>query len=476
MTNDAKKADETSRSIVVICLDSVRKDFFEKYAHRIRAEADINYGQCRAASSWSTPSHASMLTGKLPHIHGVHTYTRDFNELELTDTFLSSLPDHNKIGISANAWASSDFGFDLFFDDFYEVHALCRYPNGLDMRKQISQSNDKKLSKYTHILSRCIKHENSMKSLANGILSQVDSISRDLPIPKLLDDGTKSILRTAKQEISKTEGPYFIFMSIMDPHIGLYSTWGYDSSLYSVPDTWSSDEYSVWELIESDAANPDYWKQRRQLYRAVIDYVDRQVDQFVKDVRRTSDTDVSFIVTSDHGDNLGTATDEFLANHKSSLSEGLLHVPLQIIDPPVDFETRTDGYASHLDLGEIVTSLAHEESLDPTVERISAELIGLSAGPEPSGNYDYWDRMQRCAYEGETKYVWDSRGNSREFELDWESSCWQRERSKNSTIPDWSYDMFDVKIKEYKGNAKRSSTKKHLDPGTAKRLKDLGYL
>jgi len=476
MTPDAIRGNSDSRSVVLVCLDSVRADVYEEYANRLSSLAAVDYGQCRAASSWSTPSHASMLTGRLPHVHGVHTHNRTFSGVDVSETFLSDLNEYRTVGISSNVWASSNFGFDQYFDRFHEVHDMCRFPRGIDVRDIISESGEKKMGMYTEVLLQCLRHENQLESIANAVLAQVNSLSRNLPIPKLLDDGAKAVLRTAMHEVQRANRPYFLFLNIMDPHIALSPTWGYDHSLYSVPNTWSSDEYSVWELIESDDNHEKYWRRRRELYSAVIDYVDKQVAKFVEELRRVSGTDVSFIITADHGDNLGTEVDESLANHKSSLSEGVLHVPLQVIDPPNDFETRTEQYVSHLQLGNLVVALADGKPYDPTSDRIAAELVGLSAGPSPDKDADYWDRMQRCAYDGEQKFVWDSRRNSMTYDIDFDSRCWQSDRGEGIKIPDWCRRMFETEIREFKSEASRSTSKNDINAGTAKRLKDLGYL
>jgi len=54
------------RNVVVICLDTVRKDYFDRYAPRLQDRADVIYDQCRAVSSWSVPSHASMFDRGAP--------------------------------------------------------------------------------------------------------------------------------------------------------------------------------------------------------------------------------------------------------------------------------------------------------------------------------------------------------------------------------------------------------------------------
>src|SRR6056297_3190608 len=102
-------------NVVLLCLDSVRKDFFDEYAPRLRERADLEFDQCRAASGWSVPSHASMMTGTLPHQHGIHVYNRDFSGLHRDETWLGELPRHRALGASANVYASDAFGFDGVF-------------------------------------------------------------------------------------------------------------------------------------------------------------------------------------------------------------------------------------------------------------------------------------------------------------------------------------------------------------------------
>jgi len=72
------------RNIVFICLDTVRKDYFDKFSKRIKRLSDIDFDEAYAASSWSVPSHGTMLTGQLPSDHGVHTHNLDFGSINQT--------------------------------------------------------------------------------------------------------------------------------------------------------------------------------------------------------------------------------------------------------------------------------------------------------------------------------------------------------------------------------------------------------
>ena len=76
--------DNKQRNVVVLCLDTLRKDTLDRLARRLSALADVSFENCRAASGWSVPSHASMLTGQLPSEHDVHALNPKLDEFRLT--------------------------------------------------------------------------------------------------------------------------------------------------------------------------------------------------------------------------------------------------------------------------------------------------------------------------------------------------------------------------------------------------------
>lgn len=77
----------TNTNLIIIY--TVRKDYFDEHARRLRELADIEFERCSAPSSWSISSHASMFAGELPHRHGVPTYNPDNDHLD--STFLDDL-------------------------------------------------------------------------------------------------------------------------------------------------------------------------------------------------------------------------------------------------------------------------------------------------------------------------------------------------------------------------------------------------
>lgn len=69
-------------NVILLCLDSVRKDDFDTHMSSTLEMATEEYDQMRAASSWSVPSHASMLTGKIPSESGVHSGNQNFDTID----------------------------------------------------------------------------------------------------------------------------------------------------------------------------------------------------------------------------------------------------------------------------------------------------------------------------------------------------------------------------------------------------------
>lgn len=471
-----------NRNVVLICLDTVRKDYFDRYADRLRDRSDVSFEQCRAASSCSVPSHASFMTGRLPHQHGIDSYNSDYSRLGREDTFLADLPEYDALGVSANAFAGSPFGFDGMFDAFTDVSWTRRFPQGMDAEEYATKTDAEGLDFYTEFLEAAVTHDHPLKTLANAALAQLDiSVFSRLPVPKLLDDGANAVLRESTRLIEATDEPFFLFINLMDAHVPHHNVWGYDQSLHSVPDSWSSiTEIDEWR-VTLDGVDPyrEDVEHFRQLYAAAIDYLDRKVAAFIDRVQELTDGETTFVVTADHGENLGFPEDDGLFEHKSSLTESLLHVPMEVVNAPEGYAVRETEYLSHLELGTLLTGLAHGETPDVFADRIPAERIGTTVYSVEMDDSErtYWGRMLRCVYEDDRKIVWDSLGDRDEYELDRTRPCWQRRRDTDPALPAWASDLFDEEIVEYReavdADQRLGQT---VDEFTEERLKELGYL
>lgn len=464
-----------NRNVVLICLDSVRKDYFDSTASIVPELADVSFDQCRAASSWSGPSYASMVSGLLPHQHGVHTHSQSFDSLSREDTVFGDLDGYRTVGISTNVYAGPEFGFDQYFDKFVEVASHTPFPEGADPQRFLNEREGNVVKNQLAFLLYALQSDCPLQSVGNGMAGLARKASLAGFTPRIIDDGAKGIHRVIKRELVDNE-PTFVFISLMETHLPHEPALYLDSEYYDCPQGWSSEERDVWDLCTSDDYDEQYWTRRNQLYRAAIDYLDRVVSEMVETIEAVTDLETTTIVTADHGENLGTEVDENLANHKSSLSEGLLHVPFYLINPPPGYQANEKRSFIQLELRELIEGVANGRTPDVFRETVPAEVVGMSPGPDPDSDFEYWDRMIRCGIEGSTKVIWDSFGNVERYELNDERTNWQRRVKEIEEVPDWARDMFEVEIVEYKQSA--MDTEKTIDVGdaTRERLKELGYL
>jgi arylsulfatase A-like enzyme len=301
------------------------------------------------------------------------------------------------------------------------------------------------------------------------------NISRESPLPALLDDGAKVISRTALTQLTGTTGPFFQFINFMDAHGPLQHVLGYDRDLHTAPNSWASSDYDKWKVVNSIENHEEYLERYRGLYAASIDYLDRKVSRFIKEVQKTTSQETTFVITADHGENLGFPEDNHLLDHTSSLTEALLHVPFLIVNPPCGYDPIESEYFSQLDLGKLITGMIGGETPDVFADRIPAEVVGKTAGVSPKdGKEKWWDRMVRCVYDGTTKYEWDSLDNEFQYELDSQRPCWQRQTS-GGVMPNTEW-FSGASMVSYNEQAVQDRDRKTVDKTVESRLDDLGYL
>ncbi|WP_101294520.1 sulfatase-like hydrolase/transferase [Halegenticoccus soli] len=483
------------RNVALIVLDTVRKDTFDERAPRLRALSDTSFEQCRAASSWSTPSHTSIFTGRLPSEHGVHSESFDasfsFARFDADETFLGDLPEHRRIGLSANSYVNRAFDFDALFDEFYDFSIGSHtnetlFTEGLAVQEYMESADEPNPAKrYLGFLRACLDHERPAKSLANGVWSQVNHRVKTLPVPEFVDDGAKNISATATERAEAVDEPVFLFANFMDAHTPLRNLIQYDQSLHSAPNSWSSNELDKWELNKEGLATEEYARNYRELYAAAVDYLDRIVSRLVVELQAKTDREWSFVIVSDHGHNLGYEADDGLFHHTGSMTEGVMHTPCEIVGAPEGYPTRVTEYVSQLELGELLVRLANGDPYadDLAADHVVAETIGLLGhGDRTWGReftdeeYDFWNRMIRVAYEGETKLEWDSLGRCIEYDLDPERPSWQREVATHGGPPPEVTALFEIGLREYKEAAAAGEQDLEFDESVEEQLKELGYL
>lgn len=460
------------RNVVLIILDTVRKDYFDEYAPRINKRADTSFEECRSAATWSPPSHASILTGELLHSHGVHDGSQSFGQIDEVDTFLHSLDDHHKFCITDHGLLQPTYEFDKFFD----THRTTGW------EQIVNNANlESSLEKYWTALGKTLTSGDPytiFKNVERGVWNEFPTVMRAIPSVKRPDQGAAELTRIAKSEVSNAPEPFFLFMNYMDAHTKYYVNKHLDPELHSVPEDWENDSHFVWE---SDEFDDEYLENYRELYGASIEYLDRKVSELIEFLTQNTGNETTVLITADHGHNLGYSTEDNLVGHMASVSEGVLHVPLVIINPPDGFPDSIDDYFSHLDLGTLIEYISKGiSSVDDIVgSPIPVEHEGLvgyrekfDEFPGSRDEFDRWNRVLRAVYDEDIKYVYGTEGYVEAYDVNTGMDCHQRLLHERPEFPDW-----DDRLYEY-GIAELQRTLQDGDVSTDVRddLRDLGYL
>lgn len=115
------------RNIIAVCIDDLRKDVCFTTKHRSApniykfAEQGVCFANAFTTSTWSPQAAYSFLTGVDP----IHTPYAVVSENEQTVrrqrcAHTSGGGTHFTVGVSANCWVSSMYGFDTLFDRWYD--------------------------------------------------------------------------------------------------------------------------------------------------------------------------------------------------------------------------------------------------------------------------------------------------------------------------------------------------------------------
>lgn len=461
-----------TRNILVLLLDTVRKDVFDQQAVHLRRMADEEWHSCRAPGPCTVPSHGSMVTGQLPHESGIHSKSPGFHHVSPSEAWLAGFDDYTKIGVSANPYISREQGFHRFFDEFVEWSVYQRFSEGINVRHFYNKTDNDGLGLYIDYLKAAIRHESSVQSIGNAIAAQAFHTLNKLPIPSPLDGGVTAISREIRRKIAQNDEPIFVFANIMDAHGPLHQFRHLATD--GVPLDWSSASVNEWELIYADGIPEqysEYVSMYREVYSATVAYMDTVLAELINSLEAES-SETTVIVTADHGENLSFPDEDFQFGHVSSLTDSLLHVPFLLFNPPAGFEEPNHGSFSLRQLGTVLDAIRTETPTDPFEAVIGAELRGspIQEGMLDESQAEYFGRAIRAAYRDGEKVQWDTQGNIQLIDVSFESSR-QTKIEELATVPEWAEAPFSEELRV----AQRGSAR-NFSEATKSRLEELGYI
>ncbi|MDX1378540.1 MAG: sulfatase [Anaerolineales bacterium] len=362
-----------SPNVLVIVVDTLRADHLSSYGYErdtspfmdgLAAEG-VRFENAISPSSWTQPSHASMLTGRYTYEHQAETAPLDetyptigevmqengyrTGAFSANTLFFTRRQGHGRgfIHFEDNYQSISDAFFNSslygFIFDFYGLRKALKY-EGVPTRVHASEINE-------------------------AVLNWMDK------------DGEK---------------PFFVFMNYFDVHDPYTPPEPYRSKYASVPNPGGL----INGFMErySPSLTPEQIQTEIDAYDGSIAYVDDQIKSLFNelDARGLLDNTV-IIITSDHGELLG---EHGLLQHSTSLYLDEIHVPLivwgpkqdvptgKVVDTPVSLTSLPSTILSLIDSnndpfpGPSLTILMSEEEVPANWPDPIAELAHLVGAPE----------------------------------------------------------------------------------------------
>jgi arylsulfatase A-like enzyme len=313
---------DDSNNIVVLVLDSLRKDSISPYNDEVNFTENIDsfadeaevFENAVAQAPWTLPSHASMFTGMYPWEHGA---TQKNLSLDVESSLLAERyaeKGYQTGCYTINGFLNPEAGLTEGFEEI----------RNLDISDRFSGIN-KAFNKLDSWLASTDESFLRRKLVRLG--------ERFFGGYGVEPDTTEKVLEEGKDFVERSDDSFFLFMNLMDAH-----------EPYN-PEEEYVEKHGGFEISElcqntdnfyhdSDAADFDAI---RRAYNASVDYMDDQIGEFfdwMKEQGIWEDTTV--IITSDHGQMLG---EEGFYGHQYSVHRHLTSVPLIVKSGNIERET-----------------------------------------------------------------------------------------------------------------------------------------
>lgn len=334
-------------NIVIFVFDTMRLDALGNFYNSLKAPTLSSFSQkalrfenAIAPSSWTIPSHASMLLGKYPIEHGLHESKGTY----VTDVVGKTLPKnrnvveylrkvgYNTIGISSNIAISPQNGFDYGFNLFNNHDSGSIRLNPFENKE--NQTNGLEVSKMIELYGRYRKLKTNGYPLKKGGNEIMDFI-------------TKSTL----------ESPFFLFINVTEMHEpytkGLNNAKEQFFGINQISDYIGKKKYS----------NSTMTKMKSIYFNDEVAESDNIFATFLRFLKESNQIDNTLtIITSDHGQSF---KENGFFGHGNFVSDEMVRIPL-IIRPPKSTELVStkinNGYQSLAFLRDFLINTLEGES------------------------------------------------------------------------------------------------------------------
>jgi arylsulfatase A-like enzyme len=401
-------------NVLLVSIDTLRADHLSSYGYRrptspnldrLAAEGTL-FLECFAPTSWTLPSHLSLLTGLGISVHGIDDdrlwqvvgQPGGPGELPLRGTFVPEVlarSGYRTAGFHSWMYLEERFGFGPGF----EVYERIRDHEPLD---------DATMAQV----------EVEMEAGGGPLLRRLRRSH-----PQLFMNQGPVADRVVERGIAWLDGlegpaaPWFLFLHIFDPHDDYTPPEPFDA-LFTDPDY---DGPIDGRSIMSPGGPVQYGMEARDLehlialYDGEIAWVDEQLERLWQRLAERGEWDRTLVViTSDHGEEF---FEHDLKQHRAQLYRESVHVPLILRLPGrVPAGARVAGPVGLIDVAPTLYALADVAAPQPMS---GIDLMPLAFGRAPNGERPYtallhhfegtdWSPSRRLALRiGDRATLWD---------------------------------------------------------------------
>lgn len=484
-----------TQNVVIIVMDTVRAGAFVPDSTGLDATSGLDTlaaeGSCFkktfTTTTWTLPSHASLFTGTYPSKHGAHADHKFLTDEHVVLPEILHENGYETVAVSNNTWISEEFGFAQGFEIFYKTWQYVQSDTDLGKIARQEEGTDKLRKAATALFDG-----NPVANLANAIYGQF--------FRKTDDNGAARTNAWIDDWITTRDDsqPFFLFVNYLEPHLEYRPQ--KEHAKRHLPNGISHEEamnvsQDAWGYITGNVEMSDQdFEILRALYRAEISYLSEQIEAVIDMLKAAGEwEDTLFIVTSDHGENIG---EHDLMDHQYALYDTLLHVPLlihggsfedsgsddiiQLLDIPptvldvLDIDApesreQFQGISFHPDTTD-TREFAISEYIAP---QPSMEALEKRVG-EPPDHIRTYDRSLRAIRTDQYKYIRGSDGSQKLYNL------WS-DPDENENVADSNPDVLNQLNSKLDGwldsfDQAETAGDVSMDEDTRDRLENLGYL
>jgi len=363
--------DDQEPNIILIILDTLRYEGFNKYEKKLSSYDFIKYTKAYSTSPWTIPSHVSLFTGLYPNKHSVHISKDHDNSKLIIKSNLKKIMLNNvlrkrgyhTILISSNYLISPEFGYDDF-DEYYNTNIdQTFFRLSRKEVKHIHLYMDKNMFLF---VSNLIRKKNILKTFIKGEFYKFLNILVRARNKWPTEKGSNNVIKIIKKK--NIVKPLFLVVNLMEPH---------------APHTSNddiSDKNHIDNIENNKTLNFQKISKMKKGYKKNIDYCIEQVFILLDKIGNKINLENSIVIlTSDHGELLGEYNRVY---HQIFLYDEIMKIPLYIKPPKkVNFieKKNNDEYISIKNIYYLILNMINKKEYDEN-KLYSEYVIGESFG------------------------------------------------------------------------------------------------